>query len=463
MQDPAKATYSKGRRDSLTGLDFLMELHKEPLPNLIKTAEYGDIVSYHIMGQPIIQVNHPDLIRQVLIDNHKNYRKTQLYIRFEPIIGKGLFTSDGEKWKQDRQKIQPMFHREQLEDYYFTVISEVAEKYKQRWLVLIDSGRDRINLSEEMVAMTVEIIVKIACGKDNLDDATVRAIHEGYDVFTEYLKTMRMFPKVDMRKLLRTPAYRKFHNEYIRLGKIFQNLLDQHKRGELSDELNLLALLLKAQQAAPEHFTDQDVMDHIFSMIFGGFETTSALMQWMYYVLDERPDIEKKMREEIITNAPCVLQADSSGLTHEAVGKLDYVEAMVRETMRLYPPIWVSSREPIEDDYFGDFKVKRGTVVILPHYTMHRHPRWWDKPNAFIPERFLGDTKIDDGLYFPFSHGPRKCIGFKLAEMEAKIIIAKLLPFFDMTVLNPPGNGMYPSITLKLLQPLQVKMRRANL
>jgi len=456
--------YSTSHNKGFLGLKTIRELNRDPIVHLMKNASRGDIVSFNVMGQLMIQINHPDLIRHVLMDNHKNYRKTKVYIRFEPIIGKGLFTSDGEKWKRDRQKIQPMFKREQLEGYYFTVISEVAEKYKHRWIAFAENSDSPVDLTKEAVAMTVEIIVKLACGKDNLDDDMIQAIHQGYDVFTEYLKPLRTFPKIDMRKVFHRPEYIEFNRQYIKLSGIFKGLIEQHKRGELSDKLNMLALLLAAQKEDPTHFSDQDILDQIFSMIFGGFETTSALIQWIYYVLDERPDIEKKMREEIIRHAPCVLNTDSSGLTYDAIEKMEYIGAVLKETMRLYPPIWVSSREPIDDDYFGDFKVKRGTTILLSQITMHRHSRWWEKPNAFIPERFLPENErhIDEGIYFPFSHGSRKCIGYRLAEMEGKIIIAKLLPFFNVTLLNAWNNGSNPSITLKPKSPLKMTISRAQ-
>lgn len=462
MQHNAKSHYRVNQRKNILGISLLYESWKHPIPGLMKTALMGDIVSFSMMGESMVQINHPALIRQVLIDNHKNYRKTKGYIRFEPVIGRGLFTSNGEKWKQDRQKIQPMFRREQLEGYYFTVISEVTEKYKQRWLTLADTGKT-VNLTEEMVGLTVEIIVKLTCGKDNLDDETVRAIHYGYDVFTEYLKTLRIFPKVDLRKAFHMPSYVKCHQQYVKLEGIFSNLIAQHKKGAFSDQLNMLALLLEAQKSSPENFSDKDIMEHMFSMVFGGFETTSALMQWMYYTLDGRPDIEQNMREEIVAHAPGALKTDTSALTHEDVENLHYVSAVVKETMRMYPPIWLSAREAIAEDHFGDYRIAPETIVVLPHIIMHRHPDYWEKPNAFIPERFLpeNEASIDEGTYFPFSHGPRKCIGYKLAEMEAKIIISKLLPFFDLAFLNaPPHVGVNPSITLKPKDPLFVRISR---
>jgi cytochrome P450 len=131
--------------------------------------------------------------------------------------------------------------------------------------------------------------------------------------------------------------------------------------------------------------------------------------------------------------------------------------------MRLYPSFWVTSREPIEDDYLGDYKIKQGTLVVLPQIIMHRHPRWWDNPNALIPERFFpeNEMQIDEGLYFPFSQGARKCSGYRLAEMEAKTIFTKFLPLFNITIVNAVATGFDPAISLRPTQPLIARISRA--
>ncbi len=435
----------------------------DPLGFSMENAlRYGDIIPFQMIGRKLIQVNHPELVRYVLMENHKNYNKSKAYIRFESAIGKGLFTSNGEKWRQDRQKIQPMFKREQIEGYYFTVINEVSEKFKQRWLTLTEKGRTELDITFEMSMMTVEIVLKIIFGKDNLDEKTVASLHYSYSVLIEYLKITRMLPKVDLGKVFCTPRYLQFKKELANVDAIIGKLRAEYQEGELQDKYNMLALLTEAQKQDPQHFSDQDIRDHAATMVFAGFETTSILMQWMWYILDTRPDVEDKLRSEIITHAPCAATQDSSALTYDAINKMDYLLAATKETMRLYPPIWISSREAIEEDNFGDFKVDPGTIIVLPQIALHRHPKWWDAPNAFIPERFLpeNEAKIDTGIYFPFSHGSRKCSGYKLAEMEAKIIFTKLLPLFKVKALNSIANSPDPGVTLKLKKSLLAEITR---
>jgi cytochrome P450 len=408
-------------------------------------------------------LNHPDLIRHVLMDNHKNYIKSEAYIRFESVLGKGLLTSNGDKWRRDRQKIQPMFKREEVEGYYYSIINEVSEKYKRRWLSLTENGCAEIDITGEMAAITIEVILKSIFGKDNLREETIRSLHHSYGVFIEYLKDLRLFPRIDMRKLFQTPAYHRFKKELVNVETILRELKEKYRADAFPDKNNMLALLIEAQKADPQNFSELDIRDHSVSMVFAGYETTSILMQWMWYVLDTRPDVVRKLRENISRDAPCALTFDSTALTYDAVEKNDYLTAVFHEVMRLYPPFWGTSRTNLEDDYYGDYKLPKGTVVVLPQIVMHRHPRWWEEPNAFIPERFLpeNESKIPEGAYFPFSHGPRKCSGYKLVEMEAKTIFTKLLPLFNVRALNTLGNNLDASISLKLQQPLRVEITRA--
>jgi cytochrome P450 len=463
MSDTAKKTYTVSGPRGLPGLGMLLKANRDQIKFLMDNGmHYGEIIPFNIVGQKVVQVNHPDLIRHVLMDNHKNYYKSKAYIRFESVLGKGLLTSNGEKWRRDRQKIQPMFKREQIEGYYFEVINQVTEKYKQRWLKLTEKGAAEFNITQEMASITVEVIIKLIFGKDNLDERAIETLHETTNVFMEYLKGIRLISNVDLHKLFHTPHYYRFRKSLKNLDDIIGSLLEQNKKGLLSDQSNMLALLLEAQKADPEHFNDQDIRDQCATMLFAGFETTAILIQWMWFELDKRSGVTGRLREEITQHVPSLASANKADLTYDNIHGMDYLTAVFRETLRLYPSFWATSREPIEEDYLGDYKIARGTLVVLPQIVMHRHPRWWDTPNDFIPERFSAEneTKIDDGLYFPFSQGARKCSGYRLAEVEAKIIFAKLLPLFNVTIINSATTEFDPAISLRPKLPLIARINR---
>ena len=167
--------------------------------------------------------------------------------------------------------------------------------------------------------------------------------------------------------------------------------------------------------------------------------------------------LQKKLRAEIN-------ECTKDGLTVEAVNRMDYLTAIFKEAMRMFPPFWVTGREALEDDMLGDLKIKQGTVVIVPQFVMQRHPRFWEKPDDFQPDRFLndGEKNMDEGAYFPFSHGPRKCIGYKVAEIEAKVIFAKLFPAFHVKILNRDNNGFDAGVSLQPQHQFVAEIRRAK-
>jgi cytochrome P450 len=461
LEKPELAREASSKKYTVSGpkgmpiLGVLSDTLRDPLGFLLRNAlQYGDIIPCHALGKKLVQINHPDLIRHVLIDNHKNYYKSASYHRYEPALGQSLLVSNGEKWRHDRQTIQPIFKREKIEGYYFEVVNEVGEKYKKRWLTLTEKESAVIDISSEMADITIEIILRLIFGKSNLDQNTVASLHHAFNVSIDYHKKLRLLPKVHMRKLLQTPGYLKFKKEYDYVTSFLEDMTERYNRGEFSDKDSLLALLNEAHKENPEQFTARDVRDHSIGMVFAGFETTSILMQWMWYALDSRPDIEEKLRAELSDLA----QASD----YAPIGKIVYLDAVIKETMRLYPPFWALARMPIEDDYLGDYKIEHGTEVLLPQMVMHRDSRWWDDPNAFVPERFFpgNEEKIHPGLYFPFSHGLRKCIGYRLAEMEAKTIFAKLLPIFKVRILNATGNSLFASIALKPRHALLAEISR---
>jgi len=457
-------SYNLSKIRSIPFIGLLPRVLKNPLTFALELShEYGDIIEFTVMGQRAVQLNHPDLIRHVLIENHKNYRKSKPYIRFESALGLGLLTSNGDKWRRDRQKIQPLFARTAISGYHYTVANEVSERYKQKWLAITKNGPADIDITEEMANITTEVILKVIFGKD-IDEAAVSSLHHSYNVMLEYLKNIRLHPKVDLRKCFHTPAYRAFKKELDSVNALINDLSVKYKSSGNYDRNNMLALVLEAQKKDPDAFSDRDVRDHVVSMVFAGFESTSILMQWLWYALDERPDILADVRHDIISASPCTGQENSTALTFEELQKMDLLGATIKETLRLYPSFWLTGREPIEDEMIGDYKMKKGTAVVLSQFAMHRHPKWWPNANSFMPGRFMNgnDASIDDGCYFPFSLGPRKCSGFSFVDMEARTIAAKLLPAFDFTCLNKACNPMYPGVSLKLKHNLRVRLSRAG-
>ncbi len=443
-------------------IGLLQQMKSDPIGFMEKNSiEYGDFIPFSVMGKNMIQVNHPDLVRYVLMSNAKNYSKGKNYRRFEPALGQGLFTSSGEKWKKDRQKIQPMFKTEQIQGYYFDIVKSVSIKYKKLWEDRIKSNDNIINISSEMSFMTTEIILKSIFGKDNINDESVRSLHRSYSVLIEYLKKQRLFPDIDFRAIFNTGQYKLFKEELANIENILNELIIRYNNGSVCDEYNMLSLLLKDKKLDSESWSNSDIRDHTVSMVVGGFETTSLLMQWIWFALDTNPNVRENLYNQLVINMPYLSDGNSDKISYKDMVGIEYLNGVISEAMRLYPPFWATARTPIKDDYFGSYKVKAGSVVILPQMIMHRHERWWHKSKDFLPERFADNqNKEKEFIYFPFSLGPRKCIGFRFAIMEAKTIISVLATSFNVEILNSESHEFSPGITLKTKNNIMAKISK---
>lgn len=458
--EPASKTYSVSGPKGLPFVGALPNLWWDRLGFALHNAQrYGDIIPYDVLGQRIIQINHPDLVRYLLMENYSNYQKSRRYARFESVLGKGLLTSTGEKWQRDRQALQPMFNREHVEGHYFDIMNTVSENFKHRWLTLTEKGAVHLCIHDEMSAYTTEIILRIIFGHESVDETAIASLREHYGVMIRYLKEARLIDRIDLRKQFKTPGYRRFAHALQETESLVQTLAGRYQQHANNTDHTLMALLMQASQRDPAHFTAGDIRDHLVSMVFAGFESTAVLLQWIWYVLDEHPEVADAARRELQSHLP---SADANTLTLNTLGSLEYVFAVVKETMRLYPPFWMIGREAVAADQLGDFRVRPGDTVVAPTFAMHRHPSFWPEPESFNPERFLhgNEARIDPGTYFPFSLGPRKCSGYRIVELEMKTLLAKLLPLFHVKILNRKGNPIDVGITIQPKHALQAEISR---
>jgi len=427
------------------------------------SLKYGDIIPFNVMGGKVFQLNHPDLILHVFKKNNKNYVKGSNHIRFEPVLGKGLFTSQGEKWKRDRKKIQPMFRADQINGYYFDVVKEVSLKYRKRWLEFIEKDVNPINISNELSSLTTEIILKVIFGKGNLNDEQVLSMHNSYNYLIGYVRKQRLLPKVDFCRVFGTSKYKLFRKEINNVESIIYDLLQKYKNKKVHDKYNMLSLLIEAMKNDPDNWSEKDIRDHAITMIFAGFETTSVLMQWIWYALDKNPEVQKKLLNEVVTKVPKSLTDDVDSLSVGDVKDLPYLEVVLNETMRMYPSFWATLRTPLNDDYLGNIKIPAKSTIMLPQIAMHNNPRWWDSPDKFIPERFFDlDISEMEGVFFPFSHGGRKCSGYRFAEMEAKVIFVILGSVFKVDILNKTSDDIAAGVSLKSKNPFIARITRRN-
>ena len=423
-----------GPKGHLLG-DNVREYARDPLGFLSGCArEYGDVVRLRFMGQNLYLLSDPDLIEYVLVEHNRNFTKTSILKRNRRLLGDGLLISEGELWRRQRRLAQPAFHRKRVAAY-----GEVMVAFAKRSLEAWCDGQT-IDVHEEMMHLTLEIVAKC------LFDAEVGS--RATDVGQAMKVAMKDFSS--QRRLVRiprgvpTPHNVRFEMAARRLDEIVRTIIeDRRKSGE--DRGDLLSMLVVAEDEDGERMTDKQLRDEVMTLFLAGHETTANALSWTFWLLSLTPHAENKLAEELER----VLGGRTPTISD--LPNLPCVERVVKESMRLYPPVWVVGREAIAECEVGSYQMPTGTTALMSQWVMHRDPRYHESPERFDPDRWTAEyaKALPRFAYFPFGGGPRQCIGASFAMTEACLILATVAQRFRMDL--APGQRVepYASITLR--------------
>lgn len=424
-------------------IGHLPEFAADSLDFMLKTRAYGDIVHLRFGPFPAYVLNHPDHVHDVMVEEAGQYYKSTVVKNvMAPAIGNGIFTSDGSFWRRQRKLVQPAFHTKRIGAY-----ADVMTRYAERMLTNWHDG-DVLRIDEEMTHLTMRIIAKTLFDADMESD-----VNEIGEAVTTILKrTDERFNQVPtIPYWLPTRTNRDLRAGIARLDAVIQRFVDERRRtGE--DKGDLLSMLLAAQDDDGSGMTDRQVRDEAVTLFGAGHETTAVTLTWTFYLLSQHPEVEAKLHEEIdrmLGERPPTL-ADLPNLT--------YTEQVIKESMRLYPPAWGTSREPIQDVVIGDYPIKKGATVFINIYGMHLDARFFSNPEAFDPERFSPEREKDipKYAYLPFGMGPRVCIGNAFAMMEARLVLATIAQRFRLSL--APGHVVKPERVFTLRPKYGMKM-----
>jgi cytochrome P450 len=347
--------------------------------------------------------NHPDDVKRILVTNHRNYVRGVGFDRIKILLGNGIIVSEGEFWKRQRRLIQPSFHRRVLARFG-TIIAEANDRCLERWSAIAARG-EPLNITDDMSVLTLEIMLRAIFGSDLDAMLTADGVENPFAVLTQESTRDLKF------------AYR-FRKLTTLIGRIIAR---RRELGPLEEESpSYISMLLAARdKETGEGMTDRELTDEVTTMIIAGHETTASALHWTWYLLSQNPDAERRLHEELARTP------------EDPVPSLDSMEALaytgmaIQEAMRLYPPVWVISRRTVEADRLGGFHVPRDTDVFISPFFVHRHPQFWEDPEAFIPERFAAGGERPRLTYLPFSAGPHHCVGETLAMYEMLVHVSK--------------------------------------
>jgi cytochrome P450 len=450
----------------------------DPIKTLSTISQkYGDI-SYFKLGpkQHVYLINNPDYIEKVLIYDHRNFKKGPRLQAAKAVLGEGLVTSEGDFHNRQRRLIQPIFHPKQIMSYA-NIMTDYAIRFRDRW-----KNEDIVDVSQEMMELTLGIICKSVLNYDVESEA--EQVGKWLTITRNYSKRLQspIGHVLDKIPILPTPkGARKAKEE---LDSLVYGLISDRRRHQQEEPDNkrfddLLSRLLEAQDSnlagsaslnstqfsSNDKMSDKQVRDEVMTIFIAGHETTANALTWTFYLLSQYPDAEKNLHDEIdsVLGATDRNSHNSSRIpTPDDIPKLQYTEKVLRESMRLYPPVWTMGRY-VENDYpVGEYTIPAGSSILMSQYVMHHDPRYYEEPEQFNPDRWTAKFKTDlpRFSYFPFGGGIRGCIGEPFAWMEGILIIAVIAQKWTMRLVPGQRIKLDPAITLRPKYGMKMKLIR---
>jgi cytochrome P450 len=410
--------------------------------------EYGGIVLYRFFHVRVVMVSEPDAIESVLVRNASNFTKSRDYAAIRSFLGNGLVTSEGAFWQSQRQLIQPAFRHENIASYA-QIMSESAATMLVEW----KDGELR-DVHHEMSSLTLDVVTKSLFGS--------KVAHDSKFIGTEIATVMNRFMSQAALSFLLPeglplPKGPRLLRSRRRLNKVIQSIITD-RRAHPVESKDLLQTLLAAQDEHGTRMTDEQLRDEIMTLFMAGHETTANALCWTWYLLAQNPDAGEKLHAEL----ECVLNGAAPTLAD--LPRLPYTEMVVKESMRLYPPVWGIGRCAINDFELNGYRIPAGTNVFPLQWLTHRDERWFPEPERFDPERWRVDPirrgRLPRFAYFPFGGGPRVCIGAGFAMMEACLLLATIAQRYSITL---PANSVvtpFFSITLRPKDGLKMRLHR---
>jgi cytochrome P450 len=413
-------------------------IRKNPIPFHKKYFDaFGDTFSLKIgKTKHVILSRDNEIAEHILQKQQKNYQKSELQTKFiSKYLGHGLLTANGDFWLKQRRLIQPAFHKHKMnqlvQNMQQTIISELRDLPEDKPIALFPIMN---GLAFNVVAKSLFHIGSIEAKMDRLK----LIIHE---VQNFLIKEIRVPHKAWWFKL--SGQVKRHQQMALETDAIIKEIIDERVQSQ-TQQNDLLDMLLETRyEDTGDAMPVQQLIDEIKILFIAGHETTANALTFTLHLLGNHPEIQQKMYEELVA-----IESETCDVV-EQLQKMAYTNAVLNESMRLYPSAWITDRENIADDSLLDYNIKAGTLIGVSFYELHRHPKYWKNPEAFNPERFLGEQKKQSMQYFyPFGAGPRMCIGMGFAMYEMGLALSHIVKKYTIDSHNQQIQ-INPLITLK--------------
>jgi cytochrome P450 len=432
-------------------IGVLPEFRRDPLQLFVGLMQqYRDLVRLRFGPRYSYTLFHPDLVKRVLVDNHKNYERNAFGNELlKQQIGLNLLTSDGDFWLRQRRLMQPAFHRQRIQGFG-TIITQSAAAMLDRWAATPPGAV--LDVAHEMMQVTLQVVGQSLFSTDLLQDS--QGLGHSIEVSSQ-------FYAYRLGQLFRTPLwlptrrnreYKAATNAVLHVVPAMitarrQLIAAQGTADETGRQYDMLDLLLDVRdEETGAAMSDEQLATEIRMFIAAGHETTSNTLTWTLYLLSQHPEVDERLLAEVdsVLNGRTPTVAD--------LPQLVYTKQVIEEAMRLYPAAWLIARQSIGEDRLGEYHVPPKQGALIPIFAIHRHPEFWVEPERFDPDRFAPEAVAQQHrfAFLPFGGGPRQCIGAGFAQTEAQLILPMILQRYRLRL--QPGYTVVPEplVTLRV-------------
>jgi cytochrome P450 len=393
------------------------ELTVDPLGFLRgMVEEFGNVTRHHTDGRPVTIVNEPDLVNEILVTRRSDYAKTGTpdELMLVPLLGRGLLTTEGAQWKEQRALAQPAFqHREIIT--FDSVMLDETDRLIDRWC----GTTGTVRLDRDLTSLTLAIVARSLLGSDvAIGDRFGEAVDDA-NRFMSHYGTDGTGLDGDRRRFGAARAF---------IDRIVGLLISVVDADDPTRHDFLARLVAESTAHRPEGLSTREVRDQVVTMLMAGHETTAKSLTWTWWLIGQHRDVAERARAEVDD----VLSGEPPD--HRCLDRLPYVRAVFMEALRLYPPVWLISRRATRDDVLGGFEIPLDSLVCISPWLLHRRSDVWPEPERFDPERFMQDHPRHPCAFLPFSAGPRQCIGQHFATLEGVLVLARMLQRTDIDI-----------------------------
>ncbi len=415
-------------------IGHVLSFAKDPSGYLLQiTKEHGDVVNMNFGPRGMTLITRPSLVALVLRDQAKKFKKPYRgFPALNALIGNGLLSSDGDFWLRQRRLSQPAFHREKIRAY--------AETMRTFTLRSLEQIPTELDLFEFLNTLTLEIVAKTLFNADlrGQSNRIGQALEEAL-----LANRAQMAQPIPLPLSIPLPGHQRLKKAIGELDSIVFEMIQNERQNP--SEFSLLSMLVAARDEDGSAMTDAQLRDEALTLLLAGHETTANALAWTFHLLLKHPDILAKASAE----ARSILGKDGCHL--EDIGKFPLLKQIWQETLRLYPPAWSIGRTSLEDIQIGEYSIPKGQNIMLSQYVTHRNAEFFPDPEAFKPERWIEgfEKSLPDYAYFPFSAGPRVCIGNTFSEMEGMILLSTILAKVDFAKAADYKVEIYASLTMR--------------